>query len=112
MSYWPIPLLILAADFSFDGVVDAADLSIMLEQWNGSGQADLTGDGQVDAADLDLLVFVWGGRYGRNDVGDGLMSIVPAMHDPQWGPSPFPGHRRLTYIDEQGDLVAIDELIE
>lgn len=112
MSYWPVPLLILAADFSLDGAVGSDDLIIMLDQWGRPGPTDLNGDGVVNSPDMSLLMSVWGGKYGDNDIGDGATKIVPTMNNPQWGPSPFPGYRRLTYVNEQGDLVAIDELIE
>ena len=62
--------LLLVADFSFaapsdpdlngDGVVDGADLGLLLGAWGGSGPADLNGDGVVDGADLGLLLGVWG----------------------------------------------------
>jgi len=46
-------------DLNGDGVVNAADLSILLAQWGGSGSADLNGDGSVNAADLALLLAAW-----------------------------------------------------
>jgi hypothetical protein len=62
--------LMLVADFSFaapgdpdlngDGVVDGADLGLLLGAWGGSGPADLNGDGVVDGADLGLLLGAWG----------------------------------------------------
>ncbi len=47
-------------DLNNDGVVDGADLGIMLNNWAGSGLGDLTGDGIVDGADLGLLLSNWG----------------------------------------------------
>ncbi len=47
-------------DINFDGVVDAADLGVLLSNWGGTGVGDLNGDGIVDAADLGLLLFNWG----------------------------------------------------
>lgn len=46
-------------DFNSNGVTDAADLSILLSGWSGSG-ADLNGNGNVDAADLAILLSAWG----------------------------------------------------
>lgn len=47
------------ADFDNSGVVDAADLGILLGSWGGTG-FDLTGDNTVDAADLAVLLGAWG----------------------------------------------------
>jgi hypothetical protein len=46
-------------DLNDDGEISAADLSVMLGSWQGSG-ADLTGDGITDAADLSVLLGLWG----------------------------------------------------
>ena len=51
------------ADLFPDGVVSAADLSILLERWgpcSGSCIADIDGDGNVGASDLSLLLVSWG----------------------------------------------------
>ncbi len=47
-------------DINGDGVVDGADLGILLNNWGGDGAADLNGDGIVDGADLGLLLNNWG----------------------------------------------------
>ena len=47
------------ADLNGDGVVNGADLAILLGQWGGSGSADLNGDGVVNGADLALLLGAW-----------------------------------------------------
>jgi hypothetical protein len=47
------------SDLDHNGVVDAADLSILLGSWSGSG-ADLNGDGVTNAADLAVLLGSWG----------------------------------------------------
>jgi hypothetical protein len=52
----------LIGDLNDDGVVDAADLTILLGAWGTDGQpagADLNDDGAVDAADLTLLLGAW-----------------------------------------------------
>ncbi|MFM1822554.1 MAG: hypothetical protein RI967_820 [Planctomycetota bacterium] len=52
----------LVADLDGDGMVNAADLAILLGAWGpGAGPADLDGDGQVDASDLAILLGAWGG---------------------------------------------------
>ncbi|HMP08659.1 MAG TPA: PA14 domain-containing protein, partial [Lacipirellulaceae bacterium] len=51
---------ILAADLNYDGVVNGADLAVMLGLWNTpSPLADLNGDGNVDGADLAILLGSW-----------------------------------------------------
>ncbi|MBL9121373.1 MAG: hypothetical protein JNL80_15805 [Phycisphaerae bacterium] len=49
-------------DLNGDGVVSAADLSILLGAWgscSGACEADLNGDGNVNAADLAALLGAW-----------------------------------------------------
>jgi hypothetical protein len=49
------------ADLNRDGVVDGADLGLLLAVWNSSdAAADLNDDGVVDGADLGLLLSAWG----------------------------------------------------
>ncbi|MFM7799353.1 MAG: hypothetical protein ACKPBA_10300 [Planctomycetota bacterium] len=48
------------ADFNGDGVVNGADLGILLGAWNQSGQTDLNGDGTTNGADLGILLGSWG----------------------------------------------------
>lgn len=47
-------------DLNYDGVVNAADLALMLGGWGGSGVADINGDGIANAADLSILLGNWG----------------------------------------------------
>jgi hypothetical protein len=51
-------------DLFTDGIVNGADLGILLAGWGtcgaGSCIADLNGDGQVDGADLGALLSSWG----------------------------------------------------
>lgn len=53
-----------AGDVNADGVIDALDLSLVLTNWNKSGQTraqgDLNGDGLVDALDLSTILSNWG----------------------------------------------------
>lgn len=48
------------ADISGDGVVDGADLGVLLSTWGQSGQGDLDGNGVIDGADLGNLLVAWG----------------------------------------------------
>ncbi len=50
-------------DLNLDGVVDGADLGILLGNWGSCGGcvADINGDGIVDGADLGALLGAWGG---------------------------------------------------
>lgn len=53
----PPPLLI--GDLNHDGHVNAADLTIFLGEWGGTGEADFNHDGVVDAVDLANLLANW-----------------------------------------------------
>ncbi|RLS91094.1 MAG: hypothetical protein DWI11_11940 [Planctomycetota bacterium] len=53
------PPAIVIGDLNGDGLVDAADLAILLGAWGGTGAADLDGNGTVDAADLATLLGAW-----------------------------------------------------
>ena len=48
-----------AADFDGDGLINAADLTILLGGWEGP-DGDLTGDGVTGPADLTVLLGAWG----------------------------------------------------
>ncbi|MCE2882598.1 MAG: FG-GAP-like repeat-containing protein [Planctomycetaceae bacterium] len=43
-------------DLNGDGIVNAADLAVLLNSWGSGGPADLDGSGSVDAADMTLLL--------------------------------------------------------
>jgi hypothetical protein len=47
-------------DLNGDGVVNGADLGILLAAWGGRGPADLNGDGTVNGADLGIQLANWG----------------------------------------------------
>lgn len=51
------------ADQTGDGLVDGADLGLLLAAWGDCAGCpqDLTGDGLVDGADLGLMLAAWGG---------------------------------------------------
>lgn len=48
------------ADLDGNGVVDGADVGVLLAGWGGAGSADLDGSGAVDGADLGVLISSWG----------------------------------------------------
>ena len=47
-------------DLNNDGLVDGADLGILLGNWGGSGAGDIDNSGTVDGADLGILLGGWG----------------------------------------------------
>ena len=55
----------IPGDLNGDGVVNGADLGLLLGDWGAcppdACPADLNGDGTVDGADLGLLLGEWGG---------------------------------------------------
>ena len=59
----PAPCFSCPGDLNDDGVVNGADISIMLGFWGLNGKpvdADINGDGLVDGADLAMLLSSWG----------------------------------------------------
>ena len=50
------------ADLTGDGMVNGADLGVLLAAWNQSGvvSADLNRDGAVNGADLGEMLSAWG----------------------------------------------------
>jgi hypothetical protein len=55
-------LLLNAADFNWDGIVNIKDFALLAGQWQQQGlnkTSDLNGDAIVDIGDLDLLTMVW-----------------------------------------------------
>jgi hypothetical protein len=48
------------ADLNGDGVVNGADLGLLLSAWGSGGLGDLDGSGTVDGSDLGLLLAAWG----------------------------------------------------
>ena len=47
------------ADINNDGAVDAADLALLLNNWNGIGIGDINQDGGVDAQDVAIMLNAW-----------------------------------------------------
>jgi hypothetical protein len=62
-GFWAVPAAPsnpCPADLNQDGIVDGADLGLLLGNWDLSGLGDITLDGVVDGADLGLLLGAWG----------------------------------------------------
>src|SRR5262249_53473999 len=55
-----LPCCELPADLNCDGVVNAADLGILLGGWGSGPIGDLNGYGVVNAVDLGILLGSWG----------------------------------------------------
>ena len=49
----------IPGDLNGDGSVDASDLALMLNNWNGIGVGDINNDGGVDGIDLGILLNNW-----------------------------------------------------
>jgi hypothetical protein len=47
-------------DVNADGIVDAADLALVLGSWGLPGATDLDGNGTTNAADIGVLLGNWG----------------------------------------------------
>lgn len=65
-GFWPSTTIAAplppSPDLNGDGMVDGADLGILLGAWGtGDGDADLNQDGVVDGADLGMLLGAWSG---------------------------------------------------
>ena len=74
-------------DFDQNGVVDGADLGVMLGAWGaaGAGSAiDLDGDGKVDGSDLGILL----GSWGEAEVQGGVFPNQWISGSPQCGFEP------------------------
>lgn len=50
----------IVGDLNGDGVVNGADLGMLLGNWNQPGATDLNGDGTTNGADLGMLLANWG----------------------------------------------------
>lgn len=53
-------------DLNNDGVVDGADLGLLLDTWGERGPADLNGDGIVNGGDLGILLGAWGSLLAKS----------------------------------------------
>ncbi|MBC02822.1 MAG: hypothetical protein CMJ34_05910 [Phycisphaerae bacterium] len=52
---------VVPGDLNGDGIVDGADLGLLLGAWGTAGPGDLNGSGIVDGGDLGLLLGAWTG---------------------------------------------------
>jgi len=59
-------------DLNLDGVVDGADLALLLGSWGTNGIGDLNDDGVVNGADLALLLGKWGAVNFPASCGNGI----------------------------------------
>ena len=48
------------ADLDGSGLVDGADLGLLLSGWGAAGAADIDGSGTVDGSDLGVMLSAWG----------------------------------------------------
>ena len=105
-----LALLIFNADMNQNGIIDGQDLAAMLVNWGEDG--DLNNSGEVDGTDLAVLLSVWRAGWGVNDAGDGRVWFIEPGAALGLEPSPFAGHRRLTFLNESGVIMSIDMLID
>jgi hypothetical protein len=59
-GYWTIELDSCPIDLTGDGVINGADLAIVLGSWLTAGPGDLDGSGVVNGADLAMVLGAWG----------------------------------------------------
>jgi len=59
-DFIPEPQADCTGDLNGDGVVDGADLGLLIGGWGTSGLGDLNGDASIDGADLGLMIGAWG----------------------------------------------------
>jgi hypothetical protein len=83
-SAYHLSIMVSPYDLTGDGLVDGADLGMLLGQWNNPNPPpmyDFTYDGVVDGADLGSLLGAWGLSYvefgcGASGLGSTDLSIV------------------------------------
>jgi len=56
---WIVDVTAVLGDLNGDGLVNGADLGLLLSNWGGTGIGDLNVDGDVNGADLGLLLSAW-----------------------------------------------------
>lgn len=61
-AYAMVPVVPCVGDINVDGIVDGADLALVLGSWGACAgcPADLNGDGVVDGTDLAIVLGAWG----------------------------------------------------
>jgi hypothetical protein len=65
-AVWPVPAMChVPADINRDGLVDGADLGMLIGGWNSAASVlDLDGNGIVAGGDLGMLLQAWGASTG------------------------------------------------
>lgn len=58
--YGSVSCVACAADLTQNGIVDGADLGMLLSGWGSAGASDLNGNGTTDGADLGMMLSSWG----------------------------------------------------
>jgi len=71
----------LSVDLNGDGVINGADLALLLGAWNSAGSPfDLDGNGTIDGADLAMLLGAWSGAGSNSCIA--VTTISPASGPP------------------------------
>ncbi len=103
-----IAIAILAADVNRDGIINMMDGLQVMSANHDDFTKDVNGDGVVDHRDFLAVLDVYRSGWGVHDTGDRQPWFVMPGDAVRVGPSPFPGRRRLIFLDDQGYEVAID----
>ena len=103
-----IAFAIIAADVNRDGIVNMMDGLQVLSTNHYDRSKDVNSDGVVDHRDFLAVLEVFRAGWGVHDTGDRRPWIIMPGEAKRVGPSPFPGRRRLTFLDDRGYEVAID----
>ena len=103
-----LAVAIYLADLDYNGIINWADVYVVLNNFAGAGRGDANRDGVVDTLDYLTVMSVWSAGWGVHRIGDGHAWFIRPGDALGIGPSPFPGCRRLTFLDEHGSVMAID----
>ncbi|RMH26236.1 MAG: hypothetical protein D6693_07490 [Planctomycetota bacterium] len=106
----PLSLLIAIylADVTRDGVVDWADARLIVSRVGQQGYGDINHDSRIDVLDYLEIIRVFGAGWGIHNTGDGRAWFIRPGRVLDLAPSPFPGHRRIRFLDQHGAEMAID----
>lgn len=103
-----LAVAIITADVNRDGIVNMTDGLHISSSSHDDLKNDANRDGVVDHRDFLAVLDVFRSGWGFHDTGDGQPWFVMPGDAVRVGASPFPGRRRLTFLDERGYEVAID----